>query len=141
LSAVGRFNRKQLGSFPGIPGFDVENVLKWINPWTIQTPPGYSVRVSHPVGHHDSGFRTFDAVVDTDSWVSPVNFAFLLEADFEGVIPAGTPIAQIHPFKREAWEHSVFEEDVESLLIRDQEFKRDWEASYQNRFRMPKTYQ
>jgi hypothetical protein len=37
----------------------------------------------------------------------PVNFPFFIRKDFEGIIPAGTPIAQAIPFKRTDWEMSV----------------------------------
>jgi hypothetical protein len=31
------------------------------------------------------------------------NHPFLIKKDFVGIIPAGTPIAQAIPFKRESW--------------------------------------
>jgi hypothetical protein len=48
-------------------------------------------------------FQTFSGVVDTDSYTMPVNFPFLLRKDFEGVIPKGTPIAQVIPIRRDSW--------------------------------------
>lgn len=77
---------------------------KWINPWAIQTPKGYSCMFFQPV-HRESIFEIFPGVVDTDLWPVSVNFPFVLkDKNFEGLIPAGTPIAQLVPFKRDSWE-------------------------------------
>jgi hypothetical protein len=37
----------------------------------------------------------------------PVNLPFLLKDNFEGLIPKGTPIAQIIPIKRDNWNSEV----------------------------------
>jgi hypothetical protein len=76
---------------------------KWNSPWVIKTPKNYSVLFTHPLNHFDLPFHTMSGVVDTDSYTMPVNFPFLLKYDFEGVIPKGTPIAQVIPIKRDAW--------------------------------------
>jgi len=76
---------------------------KFTNPWSIKTPTGYSVLVVSPM-HHDLPFAILPGVVDTDTYNSPINFPFkLLDPKWEGLIPVGTPIAQIIPFKRESW--------------------------------------
>jgi hypothetical protein len=76
---------------------------KWNNPWAIQTPKGYSVLFMQPV-HRESVFQILEGVVDTDQYTAAVNFPFVLtDPTFEGLIPAGTPIAQVIPFKRESW--------------------------------------
>lgn len=81
-------------------GFDSP---KWINPWGIKTPKGYSVLFVQPF-HRESVFTILPGVVDTDTYTNPVNFPFVLnDPKFEGMIPAGTPIAQVIPFKRDSW--------------------------------------
>jgi hypothetical protein len=78
---------------------------KWINSWAIKTPPGYSVAFVQP-WHRDSVFTILPGIVDTDTYSAPVNFPFVLNepTKFEGLIPAGTPMAQVIPFQREPWE-------------------------------------
>ena len=77
---------------------------KWINPWSIKTPPGYSCFFVSPVHSSNKYFKILEGVVDTDKYTAPVNFPFVLnDVNFEGVIPAGTPMVQIIPFKRENW--------------------------------------
>jgi len=80
---------------------------KWNNPYAISTPPGYSVLFTQPM-HRESIFTILDGIVDTDTYKAPVNFPFVLKDNkWEGIIPAGTPMAQVIPFKRESWEHRI----------------------------------
>lgn len=84
---------------------------KWINPWAIKTPKGYSCLFVQPF-HRESIFTILTGIVDTDTYFSPVNFPFVLnDTDFVGIIPAGTPMAQVIPFKRDSWKHSFGDND------------------------------
>lgn len=86
----------------GLPSYPKLN-----NPWAIKTPIGYSVLFTQPV-HRESPFKILDGVVDTDRYFAPVNFPFVLvDPTFEGMVPAGTPIAQVIPFKRDSWQMST----------------------------------
>lgn len=76
---------------------------KWNNPWAISTPKGYSTLFVQPF-HRESVFTILPGIVDTDQYVAPVNFPFVInDPGFEGLIPKGTPIAQVIPFKRDSW--------------------------------------
>ncbi len=80
---------------------------KWNNSYAISTPPGYSVLFTAPM-HRESMFTILDGIVDTDTYKAPVNFPFVLnDVKWEGIIPAGTPMAQAIPFKRESWKHKI----------------------------------
>jgi hypothetical protein len=81
--------------------------LKWINYFIAQTPKGYSSLFMHPANRLDLPFFTLSGVVDTDEFPAPVNFPFLVQKDFTGIILEGTPIAQVIPFKREEWKADV----------------------------------
>jgi len=86
------------------PAQNSNSYPKWINPWAIKTPPGYSLLFTQPF-HRESVFTILPGIVDTDSYSSQVNFPFTLnDPKFEGVIPAGTPLAQVIPIKREVWQ-------------------------------------
>jgi hypothetical protein len=87
-------------------GFD-DQPYKFRNDWSIQTPRGYSVLITHPLNRNAEPFLTLSGIVDTDTHHVSVNLPFLIRNDFEGIIEAGTPIAQVIPFKRENWT-SVF---------------------------------
>jgi hypothetical protein len=76
---------------------------KFNNFWAIKTPRGYSVEIMQPV-HRESVFTILPGIVDTDRYTAPINFPMVInDPDFQGLIPKGTPIAQIVPFKRESW--------------------------------------
>lgn len=122
--------RKNLELFP-----------KWTNYWAIKTPKGYSTLFVQPF-HRESVFTIFPGVVDTDSYVSPVNFPFTLnDPNFEGLIPAGTPIAQVIPFKREEWE-MTFGGDKEILesVQTTAKLNTKFFDRYKNMFRTNKEY-
>jgi hypothetical protein len=90
----------------GTPLFDADSfILKFNNFWRIETPPGYSLLVTHPVNRYDLPFTTLTGLVDTDLYKdSFINFpAQWRNPNFQGVLPKGTPIAQCLPVKRDLW--------------------------------------
>lgn len=84
------------------PGYS-DQPFKFNNLWQIKTPKGYSILFTHPLNRTDLPFFTISGVVETDAYKSVINFPFLIRSDFEGEIPAGTPLVQLFPFKREVW--------------------------------------
>jgi len=86
--------------------------FKFINPWIIKTPPGYSTLITQPLFRDDLPFQILPGIVDTDKHPVAINFPFFIRKDFEGIIEYDTPIAQVIPFKRDDWTHTVsFDED------------------------------
>ena len=76
---------------------------KWMNYWAIRTPKGYSTMFVQPM-HRESVFTILPGIVDTDEYYAAVNFPMVInDPKFEGLIPKGTPIAQVIPFKRDEW--------------------------------------
>ena len=82
---------------------DENAVVKFLNFWCIETPPGWSILFTHPVNRPDLPFHTLTGLVDTDTFNElPVHFpSRWLESDFNGVLPRGTPIVQCIPILRE----------------------------------------
>lgn len=114
---------------------------KWINPWAIKTPPGYSILFTAPF-HREFVFTIMTGIVDTDTYTAPVNFPFVFnDANFEGLIPAGTPMAQVIPFKRDSWkmtlgdEKDLAEQNKVSSRLRTKFFD-----SYKTQYRQAKEY-
>lgn len=79
--------------------------LIWQMQWMPKLPKGYSAFITHPLNRDDLPFRTLSGIVDADDYFhfSTGNLPFLLKEDFDGIIPAGTPMYQIIPFKRDDW--------------------------------------
>jgi hypothetical protein len=83
------------------------SIPKFINPWAIETSSGYS-SIFIPPSHRDTPFEILPGIVDTDSYSNQIHFPFTMkDQEFEGVIPAGTPVVQIIPFKRDSWTSEV----------------------------------
>ena len=126
---------------PSHPQANGMSYPKWINPWSIRTPKGYSILFTAPM-HRDSVFTILDGVVDTDQYDAPVNFPFVLnDVKFEGLIPAGTPMAQIIPIKREDWEMKFgTKKDLDKQNLTTRLLRSSFFDSYKNKFRQPKVY-
>jgi len=114
---------------------------KWINPWAIETPPGYSVLFVQPM-HRESIFTILSGIVDTDQYNAAVNFPFVLNnIQYEGLIPAGTPMAQVIPFKRESWEMNLgTQEDFDKQNKTTVRLRTRFFDSYKSQFRQLKEY-
>lgn len=99
-----------------IPEGFSDQPLKFNNLWQIKTPPGYSILFTHPLNRVDLPFYTISGIVETDTYKNIVNFPFLIKKDFSGLIPAGTPIVQLLPFKRESWQMELGEANQKELF-------------------------
>lgn len=71
-------------------------------PWAIETKVGYSAHVIPPLFHSPflKDLFVYPGTVDYDGFPQ-VNFIFTALRECEIFIPAGTPLLQIIPFKRE----------------------------------------
>ena len=78
-------------------------LIKFNSFWTIELEPGYSLFATHPVNRDDLPFRTLTGVVDSDRFnaVGILFPATWTDIHFQGVLPAGTPVAQCFPVSRE----------------------------------------
>lgn len=96
---------------------------KWMNPWAVKTPKGYSTLFMSPA-HQDLPFVILPGIVDTDTYTHTVNFPFkLIDPAWEGMIPAGTPIAQVIPIKREKWKMELgSEKEIKEINAIDMKF-------------------
>lgn len=114
---------------------------KWINPFGIKTPKGYSTLFVQPF-HRDSPFTILPGVVDTDTYRAPVNFPFVLnDPNWEGMIPAGTPIAQVIPFKRDSWKMEYGKEKEKKDIFDIQKLhKSKFFHAYKSMFWIKKEY-
>jgi len=79
-------------------------VVKFMNFWTLQVPEGWSLLFTHPLNREDLPFRTLSGVVDCDRFGDGyVHFpALWTDPAFEGVLPRGTPVAQVIAIPRKA---------------------------------------
>jgi hypothetical protein len=78
----------------------------WFPDWAVKLPEGYSALYISPSNNFGLPFIMTEGVIDNDNINLPGSFPFFIKEGFTGVIPAGTPFAQIIPFKREDWTSS-----------------------------------
>ena len=126
---------EQTDDFPSIIWEDYyKMVFKWTNGFVINTPKNYSVLFTHPLNRVDLPFYTLSGIVETESFDIATNFPFVIKKDFEGIIPKGTPIVQIMPFKRESWESTTNAADEVKIRKSFISLDRDLFGYYKNNF-------
>jgi hypothetical protein len=127
----------------GTPFFaDDRFVIKFNNFWTIELPEGYSLLVTHPFNRQDLPFVTLTGLIDADRYVDNfIHFpAQWRDADFNGVLAKGTPVAQCIPIRREVWEprfEQISGEAVQRLHDTASAVSRE-QGVYRRQFRAPK---
>ena len=99
---------EQLAGTPLVDGDAL--AVKFNNFWTIETPPGHSLLITHPLNRSDLPFRTVAGIVDCDRYDHGfVHFpAQWTDHTFTGTLHRGTPVAQCFVLPRSATE-LVFE--------------------------------
>ena len=140
FEVLGFHKKEQLPEHPDGEGHRI-TYPKWHNAWGIETPPGYSCLFIPPV-HRETPMVALPGVVDTDTYTAPVNFPFVLkDPKMEGLIPAGTPIIQVIPFKRETWQMEIGTgKDLENANKVSSKLRVKFFDSYKTQFRQPKEY-
>lgn len=125
------------------PFFNKMPCPKYTNPWSIKTPNGYSSLFIPPM-HNPNDFLTIlPGIVDTDTYFAPVNLPFFLNSPtFEGLIPAGTAICQVIPFKRDSFSMKILEKDndIKKIHIFSEKYYARLLSNYKKRFWQKKYY-
>jgi hypothetical protein len=87
----------------GAPAFKLNS------PWIIETPKNYSTLFVPVLNNPPKNISFFSAVVATDNYIDKINFPFVWtgEEEWEGIIPMGTPLIQVIPFKRDDFQHEI----------------------------------
>jgi len=128
-----------LASYP-TPKGHFNEFFRWITYWGIRTPNGYSSLITHPHHRYDLPFTTISGIVDTDKHPNSLELPFFIHEGFEGIIEAGTPIAQILPFKRESWDSEQLEFENKYKYNSMSATKLDFIRTYKNRYWSKKSY-
>lgn len=140
FGALGFHPKNQLPDHPDGAGHEI-SYPKWTNTWAITTSPGYSCLFISPL-HRETPIMVLPGVVDTDTYNAPVNFPFVLrDPKMNGLIPAGTPIMQVIPFKRDEFQMEIGsnEEFQQQAKVRNK-LRSVFFDSYKRQFRQPKDY-
>jgi hypothetical protein len=99
-------DREPLQQFVTPRGYHDKHFAWWAD-WAVELPEGYSALYTQPLNRFELPFLTTSGIVDNDKVHLPGTMPFFLLKGVTGVLPAGTPYAQIIPFKREHWESEL----------------------------------
>lgn len=117
-----------------IPPDYYQNEFTWQTHWEANTPKGYSSFYTHPINRPELPFYTISGVMDTDNWYITGNHPFFIKKGFEGVIPIGTPMMSIIPFKRENWKSGSRAMDKMEHDILQSKVRRHSSSGYKKEF-------
>lgn len=110
------------------PAGHIDAHFVWTNRWGWKTPRGYSTIVTHPYNRFDLPFTTMSGFMDSDKVFINGNVPFFLREGFYGLIPEGTPYAQVIPIKRKHWKYINSPENYD--LVVKQSIKINSEKAY-----------
>lgn len=79
----------------------------WMPDWAVKVPDGYSVLYVSPFNRYDLPIMTVSGIIDNDKVNLPGSFPFFIQQGWTGILPAGTPYAQLLPFLREDWKSEI----------------------------------
>lgn len=127
-------------NYPTPIGFSKE-IFRWFFDFKIITPNGYSCWITHPSHRWDLPFLTMNGFVDTDKHPNNLLLPFFIKEGFEGIIPEGTPIAQIIPIKREHWKSKKMDQTVEDSFMLKNATKIKLIKTYREKYWSKKKYE
>ena len=133
---------------PGRPSIQIDDSLYpiefvWQEQWDVKTPKGWGVIYTHPFNNLDLPFISCTAVIDSDNYYHTATgqYPFYLKKGFEGIIPAGTPLYQIIPFKKENWKSKVLPYNHNETIKRHHEITKKFYGAYKNFYWTKKKYE
>jgi len=136
--------RPQMPQFEQPYGFYKEH-FAWFPEWAVKAPDGYSVIYSSPFNRYDLPFMTVSGIIDNDKVNLPGSMPFFVREGWTGIIPAGTPYAQMIPFKREDWSSSYLTPDHHSMIKSNMENSKKYRVPnggiYKNKIWSKRSYE
>jgi hypothetical protein len=118
---------------------DGRAAIKFNSFWTIELEPGWSLFSTHPVNREELPFRSISGLVDADRFHDGgINFpAIWIRPDFSGVLPKGTPVAQVFAVPRAApqLQFECFDEAHQSAYAKTVSEVLSTPGVYRKRFR------
>lgn len=127
------------------PGGYYDEHFAWFPDWAVEVPEGYSVLYSQPFNRFELPTLVVSGIIDNDNINLPGSMPFFLQKGFTGVLPAGTPYAQMIPFKREDWKSEIVLEDVSIMYNKNVEnsakYRKPDGGIYKNEVWQPRRYE
>lgn len=114
----------------------------WMSQWQPQSPEGFSLLITQPLNRLELPFTTASGIMDSDTFTveGSGKIPFYLRKGFTGLIPAGTPMYQIIPIKREDWRRELREHDDPRRPRTNSRIRRYFTGGYRREFWQRKQY-
>lgn len=114
----------------------------WHQPWVPKTPKGWSVLVISPLNYFDLPFVTTSGIIDSDVFYHAFNGShpFYIRKGFSGIIPAGTPMFQFIPIKRDEWKSKADKFDSDRFTKLESKVYQNFFGTYRKSFQQKKSY-
>lgn len=105
---------------PHLPAHVLEeynHVLKIQTPWLVKTKRGHSVYIDNPFYFFNENFICSPGILASDSFFT-ITLQLLIKSKKRFMIPFGTPLAVIRPFKRKKYKYKInqFSKKAEQLF-------------------------
>jgi hypothetical protein len=137
-----KIRQENYGAYPKMEDmYPIE--FTWHIPWMPELPKGYSALLTHPLNRVDLPFHTLSGVIDSDSYkygVEKNQMPFYIKYGFKGIIPAGTPMYQIIPIKRDDWEAETCPYNQDLQYKENSKVRSKFWGGYKNYFWNKKNY-
>src|SRR3546814_1981819 len=93
--------------------------VKFRNLWAVEPEDGWLLLYTHPLNRFDLPYRTITGLVDNDRYHDVFTHipAVWTDPDLVGTLPAGPPIAQCVPIRRQTLELETAEQTPEELRV------------------------
>lgn len=109
---------EQVGEHCSLKNFEFgKSLFKFINPWSIKTPRGWSCYFKNVPNNWENDIEILEGSVDTDTYINQVNFPFVWKGSDLGefLIPKGTPLVHVIPYKRQKTTFSIGKYDDKTM--------------------------
>jgi hypothetical protein len=113
----GELNNQNQGYGMPNPSGTAPIMFAWAATFGIGTSKADSVLVTHPLNRHDLPFVTTSGIIDSGHFEVAGNIPFFIKEGFVGIIPKGTPIAQVIPFERQEWESKKIPSNIKQYSL------------------------
>jgi hypothetical protein len=114
----------------------------WMSQWQPQAPQGFSLLITQPLNRPELPFHTTSGIIDADQFTveGPGKIPFYIRKGFTGLIPAGTPMYQIIPIRREAWKRELRDHDDKRRPRTYSRLRRYFTGGYRREYWQRKEY-
>lgn len=110
----------QYDKYPIPEGYH-RHVLRIHPMFGVQTPEGYSSLFINPIHGGSKNMVALTGLIDTDSFIADGHLSFFVKENTIFKIKKGTPIIQVIPIKRDAWEAEELSVEESIQAIRNQD--------------------